>query len=88
MTHSKSTKLVMSTLFDKYFSGVYSPVMKTLDAVQHFGSRRAIADVLGISRQAVYAWGQYVARGAAYRLQVMTAGKLVVDEAKYKRRKK
>jgi hypothetical protein len=42
---------------------------------------------LGISRQAVYAWGQYVARGAAYRLQVMTGGKLVVDEAKYKRRK-
>ena len=62
--------------------------MYTDDAVQHFGSRRAIADVLGISRQAVYAWGQYVARGAAYRLQVMTAGKLVVDEAKYKRKKK
>ena len=57
--------------------------MKTLDAVQHFGSRRAIADVLGISRQAVYAWGQYVARGAAYRLQVMTGGRLVVDETKY-----
>lgn len=62
--------------------------MKTLDAVQHFGSRRAIADVLGISRQAVYAWGTVVARGAAYRLQVMTSGKLIVDEAKYKRRKK
>jgi hypothetical protein len=62
--------------------------MKTLDAVQHFGSRQAVADILGISRQAVYAWGQYVARGAAYRLQVMTGGKLVVDETKYKRKKK
>jgi len=61
--------------------------MKTLDAVQHFGSRQAVADTLGISRQAVYAWGQYVARGAAYRLQVMTGGRLVVDEAKYKKRK-
>ena len=61
--------------------------MKTLDAVQHFGSRQAVADTLGISRQAVYAWGQYVARGAAYRLQVMTGGKLVVDETKYKKRK-
>ena len=60
--------------------------MKTLDAVQHFGSRQAVADTLGISRQAVYAWGQYVARGAAYRLQVMTGGRLVVDEAKYKKR--
>ena len=61
--------------------------MKTLDAVQHFGSRQAVADTLGISRQAVYAWGQYVARGAAYRLQVMTGGRLVVDETKYKRKK-
>ena len=61
--------------------------MKTLDAVQHFGSRQAVADTLGISRQAVYAWGQYVARGAAYRLQVMTGDKLVVDETKYKRKK-
>ena len=77
----------MSTLFDKYFSGVYSPVMKTLDAVKFYGSRQKLADILGISRQAVYAWGTYVARGAAYRLQVMTGGKLVVDETKYKRRK-
>ena len=61
--------------------------MKTIDAVQHFGSRQAIADILGISRQAVYAWGPVIARGAAYRLQVMTGGKLVVDEAKYKKRK-
>jgi hypothetical protein len=61
--------------------------MKTLDAVQHFGSRQAVADTLGISRQAVYAWGTYVSRGAAYRLQVMTGGKLVVDETKYKKRK-
>ena len=77
----------MSTLFDKYFEGVYCASMKTLDAVQHFGSRQAVADTLGISRQAVYAWGQYVARGAAYRLQVMTGGRLVVDETKYKRKK-
>jgi DNA-binding transcriptional regulator YdaS (Cro superfamily) len=61
--------------------------MKTIDAVQHFGSRQKIADVLGISRQAVYAWGPVVARGAAYRLQVMTGGNLVVDPSKYKKRK-
>lgn len=61
--------------------------MKTLDAVKFYGSRQKLADILGISRQAVYAWGAYVARGAAYRLQVMTGGRLVVDETKYKRRK-
>lgn len=62
--------------------------MYTDDAVQHFGGRRQLAEALGISRQAVEQWGKLVARGMAYRLQVMTAGKLVVDEAKYKRRKK
>ena len=62
--------------------------MYTDDAVQHFGGRRQLAQALGISRQAVEQWGKLVARGMAYRLQVMTAGKLVVDEAKYKRRKK
>ena len=62
--------------------------MYTDDAVQHFGGRRQLAQALGISRQAVEQWGKLVARGMAYRLQVMTGGRLVVDEAKYKRRKK
>jgi hypothetical protein len=61
--------------------------MFTNDAVQYFGGRRQLAEALGISRQAVEQWGNLVARGVAYRLQVMTKNKLVVDEAKYKRRK-
>jgi transcriptional repressor of cell division inhibition gene dicB len=61
--------------------------MYTDDAVQHFGGRRELAEALGITRQAVEAWGVLVARGVAYRLQVMTGGKLMVDETKYKRRK-
>ena len=62
--------------------------MYTDDAVQHFGGRRQLAEALGISRQAVEQWGNLVARGVAYRLQVMTKNELVVDEAKYKRKKK
>ena len=62
--------------------------MYTEDAVQHFGGRRQLAQALGISRQAVEQWGKLVARGMAYRLQVMTKNALVVDEAKYKRRKR
>jgi hypothetical protein len=61
--------------------------MYTDDAVQHFGGRRELAEALGITRQAVEAWGVLVARGVAYRLQVMTGGKLMVDETKYKRKK-
>ena len=62
--------------------------MYTDDAVQHFGGRRQLAQALGISRQVVEQWGKLVARGMAYRLQVMTKNALVVDEAKYKRRRK
>ena len=62
--------------------------MYTDDAAQHFGGRRQLAQALGISRQAVEQWGKLVARGMAYRLQVMTKNALVVDEAKYKRRRK
>ena len=62
--------------------------MYTDDAVQHFGGRRQLAQALGISRQAVEQWGKLVVRGMAYRLQVMTKNALVVDEAKYKRRRK
>jgi len=60
--------------------------MYTDDAVQHFGGRRELAEALGITRQAVEAWGVLVARGVAYRLQVMTGGKLMVDESKYRRK--
>ena len=62
--------------------------MNTHDAVQHFGGRRQLAEALGITRQAVEQWGKVVARGVAYRLQVMTGGKLMVDESKYRRKGK
>jgi len=64
--------------------------MKTIDAVQHFGGRRQLAEVLGITRQAVEKWGTHVAEGAAYKLQFITGGKLRVMTEVYarKRRKK
>jgi len=58
--------------------------MLTNDAVQYFGGRRQLAEALGISRQAVEQWGKVVAKGAAYQLQVITEGKLVVDPKWYK----
>ena len=58
--------------------------MFTNDAVQYFGGRRQLAEALNITRQAVEQWGEIVAQGAAYKLQVITKGKLVVDSKKYK----
>lgn len=47
-----------------------------------------LAKALGITRQAVYLWGKLVPRGQAYRLQILTSGKLRVVESMYKKRKK
>jgi len=60
--------------------------MKTIKAVNFFGGRRQLAEALGITRQAVEQWGEYVAEGMAYKLQVLTAGLLMVDASKYKRK--
>jgi DNA-binding transcriptional regulator YdaS (Cro superfamily) len=60
-------------------------IMFTDDAVQYYGGRRQLAEALGITRQAVEQWGKIVAEGAAYKLQVITKGKLVADPAKYKK---
>lgn len=62
--------------------------MKTSDAVQHFGGRRQLAEVLGITRQAVEKWGTYVAEGAAYKLQHLTGGRLRVIESAYQKKRR
>lgn len=51
--------------------------MKTQDAIDHFGSREALAKALDIDRSATHHWGEYVPEPRQYQLQVITAGKLV-----------
>ena len=63
-------------------------IVKTSDAVQHFGGRRQLAEVLGITRQAVEKWGAYVAEGAAYKLQHLTGGRLRVIESAYQKKRR
>lgn len=41
-------------------------MMKTEHAVQVFGTRRKLADALGISTQATYQWGDVVPKLRAY----------------------
>ena len=43
-----------------------------------------MAEALEISRQAVNKWPDTVPEGVAYKLQVMTAGRLRVDPADYR----
>jgi hypothetical protein len=53
--------------------------MKTQDAIDLFGSKVAIAEALGISKQAVTEWGDDVPLGRQYQLQVVTNGALIAD---------
>lgn len=42
--------------------------MQTKDAIAVFGSRRKMADALGISTQATYQWGETVPKLRAYEI--------------------
>lgn len=53
-------------------------------ALKHFGGNGAeLARALGISRKAVSDWGDIIPEGSAYKLQVITRGKLRVDPSLY-----
>lgn len=45
--------------------------MTKAEAVRRAGSQQALADVLGISRQAVCAWGENVPKMRVYQLKVV-----------------
>jgi hypothetical protein len=51
--------------------------------IAHFGSQAEVARFLHISRPSVSEWGEVIPEGAAYKLQVLTAGALRVDPSLY-----
>ena len=59
--------------------------MKTSDAIKHFGTKKDVAAALKISKQAVSQWGELVPEDTAYKLQVITAGRLQVDQSAYRK---
>ena len=58
---------------------MYCLGMKTIEAIQHYGSIRKLAKALGITRQAVQCWGEYPPRGSQCELQIITQGVLKAD---------
>lgn len=54
--------------------------MKKSDAIQHFGSVKKLADALGLWPQTVYLWKDDVPELVAYKLQVITDGRLQVGD--------
>jgi len=59
------------------------PTMRKETVVEHFGSEQAVAEALEISKQAVNKWPEIIPEGVAYKLQVLTAGRLHVDPSMY-----
>lgn len=53
--------------------------MKKADVIEHFGSVAMTARALRISVQAVYKWNDDVPETMAYKVQVITKGKLKVE---------
>ena len=52
--------------------------MKTKAAIEYFGSRRALAEAVGVSRESVRKWvvAGRLPQGRAYQLQIITGGRL------------
>lgn len=60
--------------------------MNQLDAViAHFGSKNKLAKELGISRPAVARWKEFIPRGRAYQIEVLTKGKFKAEDLTYKK---
>ena len=53
--------------------------MTTQEAINHYGSTKKLADVLGVWPQVIYAWGDRPPMGRQYELEVKTDGVLRAD---------
>lgn len=50
--------------------------MKTQEVIDHFGSKAAIAELLGCHKSTVSMWGDEPPLGRQYEIQALTKGKL------------
>lgn len=62
--------------------------MTTKEAINFYGSRRAIAAQLTISYEAVRRWGKYPPLDRQFQLEVLSNGKLKADRSFAKESKK
>lgn len=54
--------------------------MKTKDVIDYFGSRKKLAEALGVDLSAVAHWGEFVPVLRQYQIQVITKNKLKAEQ--------
>lgn len=54
--------------------------MKKQDSIDHFGGTNKLAQALGCKPQAISQWSEFVPKGRAYQIEVLTDGKLKADQ--------
>ena len=52
--------------------------MTTQEAIDHWGSAVKLADALGLTRDAIYKWGEYPPNETQYKIMVISGGALSV----------
>jgi hypothetical protein len=53
--------------------------MKTQDVAEFFGSKKKLADSLGISPSAVTMWGEFVPASRQFQIQILSCGKFKAE---------
>ena len=53
--------------------------MKTEEAADYFGSRKKLADALGIWPHGTYKWGEFPPKMRQYQIQVLSKGELMAE---------
>jgi hypothetical protein len=53
--------------------------MKTQEAIDFYGSKKQLADALGVWPQVIYQWGDHPPMSRQYELEVKTNGQLKAD---------
>jgi hypothetical protein len=62
----------------------YTRAMLKHDAIHFFGTQASLAKALDITTGAISQWGEHVPESQAYKLQIITGGRLQVDPSCYK----
>lgn len=58
--------------------------MLTADAISHFGGVGKLSEALGVSRAAIYQWGEFVPKGRQFEIEILSEGALKANRDKAK----